>query len=80
MAGYYNTFVVKIWCDEVETTIRGHIQHVSTQEYTYFLGLEDMTNFIVSHLSPPSNDSATQDKTRSGLTLIAEDCGDIGYE
>ena len=50
-AGYYSTFVVKIWCDRRK--IRGHIQHVSSQEQIYFLDLDDMANFIRTHLGPP---------------------------
>ena len=73
--GYYNTFVVKIWC--AEGKMRGHIQHVSTQQHTYFLRLEDMTSFIVNHLSPPPHDSVTQNKIPGGATIIAEDFGDI---
>jgi len=64
VTGYYNTFVVKIWCDEGK--MRGHIQHVSTQEHTYFLSLANMTSFIASHLGPPPNDSVMQDKTQGG--------------
>jgi len=75
--GYYNTFVVKIWRDEAEETIRGHIQHVSTQEHAYFLSLENMTDFIVSHLGPPPNDSAIQDRADGGLSLSIEFIGDI---
>ena len=78
ITGYYNTFVVKIWCDEGK--MRGHIQHVSTQEQVYFLSLENMTDFIVSRLNPPPNDSVTQDKAQSGLTLVGEDFRDFGYD
>ena len=76
--GYYNTFVVKIWCDDRGEKIRGHIQHVSSQEHAYFLGLEYMTDFIASHLDPPPHNSVTQDKTHGGLSLLAEGMGNIG--
>ena len=77
--GYYNTFVVKIWLDE--GIMRGHIQHVSTREDTYFLSLEDMTNFMMSHLCPPSNGAVTQEKTLGETKVLTEDFGDIGqYE
>lgn len=49
--GYYNSFVVKIWRDK--GAMRGHIQHVSSQEHIYFLNLDDMADFIRSHLGPP---------------------------
>ena len=55
--GYYNTFVVKIWCDDQEEMIRGHIQHVSSQEHTYFRDIEQMTDFMSSRLSSPLNNS-----------------------
>lgn len=78
--GYYNTFVVKIWRDEAEGIMRGHIQHVTTQEYAYFLSLENMTNFIVSHLGPPPSDLGTQDKIEGEATLLAKDFGDLGHD
>jgi hypothetical protein len=80
MTGYYNTFVVKIWHGEAGGTIRGHIQHVSTQEQTYFLCLENMTTFIVNHLTSPPDDSVTQDETQGGWAFIAEDFGDTGQD
>ena len=78
--GYYNTFVVKIWRDEAEGIIRGHIQHVSTQEHTYFLSVENMTDFIVSHLGPPSHYSTTQDRIQGGAGVVVEDFGDMDYD
>ena len=78
--GYYNTFVVKIWRDEAEGTMRGHIQHVSTQEHTYFLSLEDMTGFIRNHLDPPPNSFLTQSKTLGELAFLGEDFGDGGHD
>ena len=78
--GYYTTFVVKIWCDEAERVIRGHIQHVSTQEHTYFKSLENMTDFMMSHLGPPPSDFVTQNKTEDGLPILAEGIGDIGQD
>ncbi len=78
--GYYNTFVVKIWCDEAERMMRGHVQHVSTQEHTYFLNLEHMTSFVISHLAPPPNDSATQDEAQGEAALLAENFGGIGRD
>lgn len=78
--GYYNTFVVKVWCDEAQGIRRGRIQHVSSQEHAYFLSLQDMTNFIASHLGPPSSDSLTQDMTLGGSVLLAEDFGDSAQD
>ena len=78
--GYYNTFVVKIWCDEDEGIMRGHIQHVSTQEQTYFLNLESVIDFIAGHLSSPPNGSVTKDKTLGVSLLLAEDFGDVGQD
>ena len=74
MTGYYNTFVVKIWRDENEEAMRGNIQHVSSQERIYFKNLEDMMDFIRSHLNPPLDGSTVQAR----WALITEDFGDAG--
>ncbi len=76
--GYYSTFVVKIWCDDTERIMRGHIQHVSTREYEYFLSLGNMTSFIMRHLGPPAHDSVIQDA--GGSSLVADGFGDIGQD
>jgi len=49
LAGYYNTFVVRIWYDEAGKMARGRIQHIGSQIYTYFENLEDMNLFILSY-------------------------------
>ena len=59
--GYYNTFVVKIWCNDYGEMIRGYVQHVSSQEQSYFLNNESMNDFIMGHLAPPSDDTPTTD-------------------
>lgn len=74
MAGYYNTFVVKIWCDEARGKMRGYVQHVSSQERIYFVNLEDMMNFVQSHLTPPLNGTGVPDR----YALLAEDFKDAG--
>lgn len=53
--GHYDSFVVRIWTREVEGTLRGHIQHVSTQESVSFSNLDKMVDFIMSHLRTPGN-------------------------
>ena len=78
--GYYNTFVVKIWQNEAEGTMRGHIQHVSTQEQAHFFGLKNMSNFILSHLGPPPCDAIIQDRIRSRSTLPAGGVEDVEDE
>jgi len=78
--GYYNTFVVKVWCNNGGEMIRGHIQHISTQGYMYFSNLEDTVDFITSHLGRLPDNSVTQDKMHDGLTLLAEGIGDIGQD
>jgi len=78
MTGYYNTFVVRIWCDKAEETTRGHIQHVSSQDRIHFLNLEDMTDFILSHLKPPSIESGISDEAQEKWVLLTEDYGDVG--
>ncbi|MDY6918287.1 MAG: hypothetical protein SVP26_10160 [Chloroflexota bacterium] len=52
--GYYNSFVVKIWSEEPGGRVRGHIQHVSSQESCNFLDLDKIVEFITAHLGPPS--------------------------
>jgi hypothetical protein len=71
--GYYNTFVVKIWCDR--GAMRGHIQHVSSQEHSYFLNLDDVANFIKSHLSPP-RENAIENRA----TVLIDDSGVVGQD
>ena len=80
MKGYYNTFVVKIWCDEVQGVSRGRIQHVSSQEHTYFLSLQDMANFMASHLGPPPSDFLAQEMMPGEVVLPAEDFGDSAQD
>ncbi len=53
--GYYNTFVVKIWCDKNSEQMRGQIQHASSQEQAYFGSLNEMQYFILNHLNPPAD-------------------------
>ena len=52
--GYYNSFVVKIWSEEPGGAVRGHIQHVSSQENSHFLNLDKMLDFMKAHLGPPA--------------------------
>jgi len=52
--GYYNSFVVKIWSDEPGGKVRGHIQHVTSEESSHFLNLDKMMDFIIAHLGPPT--------------------------
>ena len=77
MTGYYNTFVVKIWCDEAEDIVRGHIQHVSSQDRIHFLNIEDMTNFMLNHLEPPPGESVMPDDADNNWALLTEDYGDF---
>lgn len=51
--GYYNSFVVKVWSEKPGGKVRGHIQHVGTQESSHFLNLDKMLDFIIAHLGPP---------------------------
>jgi len=54
--GYYNTFVVRIWCDDTRELNKGYVQHIYTQEQRYFVDMDDLKDFIFTHLSPPSDD------------------------
>ena len=78
--GYYNTFVVKIWCSDYGEMVRGHVQHVSSQEHAYFSSLENMTGFVVSHLGSGSSNLSAKDKRRSRLSLLAENLGEMGQD
>jgi len=53
--GHYSSFVVRIWVDEQEKLSNGYVQHVGTQESTYFTSLDKMEEFIKSHLSVSQN-------------------------
>lgn len=75
--GCYNTFVVKIWCDETKGTMRGHIQHVSSQEYIHFANLANMNSFILDHLGSAPGDLITLDATVSKSVVLANDSGGI---
>ncbi len=65
--GYYNSFVVKIWSDEPGGRVRGHIQHVSSQESSRFLNLDKMLDFIIAHLSPPTSPLLEGDENDKGI-------------
>jgi len=69
LVGYYNTFVVKIWCNDHGQMVRGHVQHVSSKDYIYFLGLNDMNDFVISHVNLPPKNSFNLKRTQPGLTL-----------
>ncbi|MFP3898128.1 MAG: hypothetical protein ACLFVD_02335 [Dehalococcoidia bacterium] len=77
-SGYYNTFLVKIWRDEAKKTMRGHIQHVSTQEHIRFVSLEDMNGFIVNHLGRPSGDTSPQKTILTWSPLVTGNLGGLG--
>jgi len=74
--GYYNTFVVRIWCNDSNELSRGYVQHVTTRQQRYFMDIDDLTDFILSHLVPPANDSGTGDQILSEQKR-AENYGDI---
>ena len=52
--GYYNSFIVRVWTDDIDGPSYGLIQHVSTQEKAYFADQYEMDEFISSHLEPPA--------------------------
>lgn len=76
MVGYYNTFVVKIWCNDSNELSRGYVQHVTTQQQQHFVDIDDLKDFILSHLVPPGQTSGTGAPT-SGEQKLAENLGDI---
>ena len=76
--GYYNTFIVKVW--RTEEIMRGHIQHVGTKEYIYFLSLDKMIDFIQSRLGQAASDYEILDSIQSSRPLVSEDFGDISLD
>jgi hypothetical protein len=50
--GQYQTFVVRLWTDEAEDSLRGHVQHVGSRRGIYFRDVEKMLQFINEHLQP----------------------------
>lgn len=70
--GFYSSFVVKIWCDEDDGTMRGHIRHVSTQEYAHFDDLANMDRFILDHLGSSPVDSITKGTAEADSAVLAD--------
>jgi hypothetical protein len=52
MGGYYNSFVVRVWSDG-QGQLRGHIEHVLTQDSSTFSDPAAVVEFIRTHLAPP---------------------------
>ena len=77
---YYSTFVVKVWCDDHGEMVRGHIQHVNTQEAAHVLSLGRVADFIMSHLSPPLNSAVDRDGVLGESSLMSEGVGYIGKD
>ena len=74
--GYYNTFVVRIWCDDSRELNKGYVQHIYSQEQKYFLDMDDLKDFILAHLSPPIDDLRISNQTL-GRYPPSENPGDI---
>lgn len=72
--GFYNSFVVKIWSSEAGKLNRGYIQHVGTQEQRYFLDIQGLVDFVLSHLTPLADDS-TMSKQTGGKQAPADNFG-----
>jgi hypothetical protein len=49
--GQYNSFLIKVWAEDGDTLVRGHIQHVGTEDVAHFSNWEKMVEFILSHLN-----------------------------
>ena len=60
--GYYNTFVVRIWCNDSGEATRGYVQHVNTKEQRYFSDVAELIYFIRGQFSPPMHDTGMRDK------------------
>jgi len=64
--GHYSSFIVKVWTDETEDIARGYIQHVGTQETRYFMDLDKITEFILSHIRSQSSELESEEVTAEG--------------
>jgi hypothetical protein len=64
MTGYYNTFVVRIWCDDAGKQMRGHIQHPGTEDNAYFDSLDDIKEFILAYTGRPPDVLTGQDRDK----------------
>lgn len=64
--GHYSSFIVKVWTDETEDIARGYIQHVGTQETRYFMDLDKITEFILSHIRSQSSELKSEEVTAEG--------------
>ena len=60
--GFYNSFVVKIWSDDVRKTLRGQVWHVNSHEQIYFSDLDKAMAFIADNLNPLKGDEEAKDK------------------
>ncbi|OGO25042.1 MAG: hypothetical protein A2144_13485 [Chloroflexi bacterium RBG_16_50_9] len=63
--GYYNSFLVKVWTDNGEKLLRGHIQHVGTEKDIYFLKWEKMVDFMQAHIKWNFNQRMYEDESDS---------------
>ncbi len=60
--GQYKTFIIRIWCEDDESKIKGQIHIANTMEQAYFENLQDMKQFISRHLGSSSDISDDQSK------------------
>ena len=52
--GQYQTFIVRLWTEETERAVRGHIQHIASRRGAYFRDVERMIEFMRDYLEPAS--------------------------
>ena len=69
--GQYQTFIVRIWTSAAEDSVRGHIQHISSQRGAYFRDSEKMLQFIREFVEPAALPVADGEpgETPEGLPL-----------
>ncbi len=60
--GQYKTFIIRIWCEDDESKIKGQIHIANTMEQAYFENLQDMKQFISEHLGLSSDMPGNQNK------------------
>lgn len=71
--GHYNSFLVKVWAEDGGGPVRGHIQHVGTEDTAHFSNWEKMVEFIMNHLNWKINHDKGEDIEASPSKLEGDE-------
>ena len=74
--GFYNSFVVKVWSDDMKKTLRGQVWHVNSHKQIYFDDLDKAMVFIKDNLNPSKKDSEVTD---TGMSDMSKSNGGVTY-